>query len=230
MMTALLSRPSRVAVQAFDAPRRGFAKRVVADGFSPADARRRAGKRKAGGFGGPPAGSPASGTAAAAAAAEAVGGDSVAAMEAENEERLRRLLLPVLSAVAAQPTSRDALAGEGEGEDARGSEEERVRDVLFERASLQRFRSRELRLTFALSAKLRRRWEALNALTPELRALCSREHRRALPAHLPVPRDCYGRAVLPDTDGLSGARPLTEKEVKQYLDWQQEQMDKGLPY
>jgi hypothetical protein len=70
----------------------------------------------------------------------------------------------------------------------------------------------------------------MNGLTAELREYCAREDRRSLPSHFPHPRNCYGDLILPETPGMAGAEAMTEKEVKKYLDWQQSQQEKGLPY
>lgn len=196
-------RRARVHPCLISCPSRAFAKRVLSEGFTGAPEAR---KKRSVGAGARPAG------AGAGAAADADSGDSVAALEAESEERLRRMTVE-----------------ERAPKDVRTAEE-RVEDLLHHRRSSTLLYRRSLRRNFLLSLKLRRRWEALNALSAEVRAVCLLESRRSLPSHFPVPRDWQGQLVLPEEDGMMGAPPYTEQQIKRYLDWQQQQQSKGLPY
>ena len=144
----------------------------------------------------------------------AAGGESVQALERLNEARLTPLLLSFFQSDA-------ALLREA------GAEAEQAAALLSRRELQRRRRLHFLRCQLLLSNKLRRRWEALNALTAELRAVCLLEDRTSLPAGLPSTRDCCGRPLLPDSPGMTGADPLTETETRRHLDWQQRQSERG---
>ena len=199
----------------------------MTEGFAQTGAERRGKKRPTSGV----AGRGADAGAGGAAAAASEGGDSIGAIEAENEERIRKALLPALTEAERRRVEAKqgrTFVGAAARDDGR-SDEERVRDVLYHRRMNQRFTQRSRRWQFALHNKLRRRWEAINGLTAELRAFCTREDRRSLPPHMPLPVDCYGEEILVG-QGLMGAQTMTEKQVKAYLDWQQEEKRKGRAY
>ena len=208
-------------------PRRSFAKRLVTDGFAQSSERRA--KKKPGQAGSAAGRGGADGAAggglssADGSAAAGAGGDSIAAIEAENEERLRKSLIPVVAEVERrerQVREGATLEGPYARDDGR-SEEERVRDVLYVRRTSLRLSQRSRRWTFALTNKLRRRWEAMNGLTEELWHFCLREDRNSLPAHLPRPVDCYGEEVLYGT-GLEGAeQPMSQKDIRAAIEAQQ---------
>lgn len=144
----------------------------------------------------------------------------MAALERLNEARLSPLTLSFLQ--QAEQARRSAAAGQQE------DERQQVQRLQQARELRQRRRLLYLRWQLLLSNKLRRRWEAVNALTEELRAACLREDRSSLPAQLPPVSDCYGRPLLPDSPGMTGAEPLTETETRRHLDWQQRQRERGL--
>ena len=139
----------------------------------------------------------------------------MAALEAENEERLTPFMLPIITA---RPPA-----------DSRSSEQ-RVAEWQYEAAVRRRLRANFIRDNLQLAGKLRRRWEAINGLTEELRHVCLREDRTPLPASLRIPLQANGQLLLPNTPGLAGAEPWTERELKQHIDWQQRQKERGLPY
>ena len=209
---------------AASAPRRLFSKRLGSSGFvgggerKVAAARRKAGDATAAAAATAPLGTAPAGTAAATAAApgQQRGADSIAALEAENEERLAPFMLPIITA---EPPTTDLL-----------TPEQRVAEWHYETAVRRRLRAMFIRDNLRLSGKLRRRWEALNGLTDELRRICLLEDRTPLPPSLPIPLQANGQLLLPTTPGLAGAEPWTEKELRKHLDWQQKQKEKRLAY
>ena len=210
-------------------PCRHFSKRLGSGGFvgggelRAQQTRRKQPAAAAGGAGGGAGGSSGGGAGESAAAAggqqRAAGGvsDSIAALEAENEERLSPFMLPIIT--ARPPSESDLL-----------SSEHQVAEWQYERAVRRRVRAQFIRQNLQLSGKLRRRWEAINGLTDELRRVCMREDRTPLPASIAIPLQANGQPLLPTTPGLAGAEPWTERELKQHLDWQQKQKERGLPY
>ena len=217
-------------------PCRAFSKRLGSGGFVGGGERKvAASKRKQSGPVGGAAGADSGASQAAGGAAggqqrgpSAGGGggggagggssDSISALEAENEERLSPFMLPIITHTA------HTAASEGVDEQAVAAE------WRYEQSVQRRLRDRFIRDNVRLSGKLRRRWEALNGLTDELRRVCLLEDRTPLPASLPIPRQANGQPLLPTTPGLAGAEPWTERELKQHLNWQQQQKERGLPY
>lgn len=179
---------------------RGFAKRIIADGFTVTKARKR----------GKSAGD-ASGAADGAAAGGVRSGDSLAALDAENELRLQPYAVEIMkwkpdqSQSAAQPDAETAA---------------------FDKQCRDRLARRRLIQNEAISHKIRRRWEALNELPHNIRALCLLEDRTPLPANFPVPKNCWGETIIPPQSGLRGKQLVTPAQVKKILHWEQQQRDK----
>ena len=230
-LTSLTSFTSSSVPSPFaSAPVRSFSKAMGTFGFDGSGAARRGGgKKKApGGTAGSGDGTAAAGGGAGDAAAAGGsagqrggggggggGGDSVAALEAENEERLAPFMLPIITA-RPPPDTR--------------SPEQQVADWQYEKEMRRRLEKRFIRQNTALSGKLRRRWEALNGLTPQLRAVCLVEDRRTLPSSLRKPLQANGQPLFPTTPGLAGAEPWTDKEIRNHLQWEQKQKERGLDY
>jgi len=151
------------------------------------------------------------------------GGDSVAALAAENESRLAPYVVEIME--SAKQVNQRAQEREHHR-----SEDEKIQEWLYEEKMSRRSMLSEVRHESLISLKLRRRWEALNGLTEELRDQCMKEDRTLLPEDFPHPRDAWGQLIIPDQPGLSGGHPLTFDKIKQLLDEEQQRKDRGLDW
>lgn len=139
-------------------------------------------------------------------------GESLAALEAENELRLQPLVMEVMSWKPQADTR---------------SEVEQAENWVFMKNCSARLSRRRLMQNDAISRKIRRRFEALNALPTAIRAACLLEDRTPLPSNFPLPRNCWGEPIVPEHGGLRGKEMLTAQQVKQIIHWEQREKDRA---